>query len=62
MVAWGIGDLEDYFTRAGEAHAVARDFFDGRGIRFEAVNALLEFLVFLVELLDLRLDGLNLNF
>ena len=62
MAAWGIGNLKDHFARAGKAHAVAGDFFDGRGIGFEAVDALLKFLVFLVELLDLRLDGLNLNF
>ena len=62
VAAWRIGDLENYFAGTGEAHAVARDFLDGCRIRFETVNALLQFLVFLVELLDLRLDGLNLSF
>jgi len=62
VAGWRIGDLENYFARAGQAHAVARDLFDGCGIRFKAVNALLEFLIFLVELLDLRLNGLNLSF
>ena len=61
VAAWRIGNLKDHFAGTREAHAVAGDFFDGGRIRFKAVDALLKFLVFLVELLDLRLDGLNLN-
>ena len=54
--------MENHFAGAGEAHAVARDLFDGGGIRFETVNALLELLVFVIELRDLRFHPLNLIF
>lgn len=56
------GHLEDEFAGAGEAHAVAGDFFDGRRVGFQLVNFLLQFLIFFVELINLRLHFAHLAF
>lgn len=49
------GHLENQFAGAGEAHAVASDFFDSGRIGLELVDFLLQVLIFFVELLDLGL-------
>lgn len=54
--------LEDEFAGAGEAHAIAGDFFDGGWIGLEPVDFLPQILIFFVELLDLRLHFAHLGF
>jgi len=56
------GHLKNKFAGAGEAHAVAGDFFDGGRIGLELMNFLLQFLIFFVELINLSLDFAHLGF
>lgn len=52
--------FEDQFTGPGEMHFLARDSFDGGRIALERFHAVLQFPVFLVELVDFHADLLGL--
>ena len=56
------GHLEDEFAGAGEAHAVAGNFFDGGRVSLELVDFLLQILIFFVELFDLGLHFAHFGF
>jgi len=56
-----LGDFEDHFAGARQAHLFASDAFDGLGVGAQSLNLLIEMSVLLIQPVDLSAQFLHLR-